>query len=309
MILTDHPIFEYIAPYFHLGDSDRDNLDVLQIPDQLRDIALQTVVCCCACGAVIHPLRTRALSERSRVAGTVERRLFYSGTCSSETNPGCSRTIAARDHKSAMRSCLAARTTIVPPLPGTDDDDDDIPPLPFTNRTAKSGGKSKGNDNFLTPPSYLDVLRQFGTIELDPCGSATGSFVDALREYRLDKGEDGLVLPWGPMAWGLIHVNPPYSQTRAWIEKADAEAALGCEIVMLIAARPGTIAWQKMNATSVCFWRGRLTFLDPATKLPPVDAKGKPTGAMFDSAAVYWGERESAFRAVFAKHGKVVSWR
>ena len=99
MILFDHPVWPHVAPYAHV-DAGRDNLDFLQMPDQLRGLALGVVANCVSCGAVVHPLRARAKSERSRVAGTaVERRLFYAPTCPTETRPGCSRTKAAMAHK------------------------------------------------------------------------------------------------------------------------------------------------------------------------------------------------------------------
>lgn len=114
MILFDHPIWQYVAPYAHVEDG-RANVDFLQVPDQLRALALDAVCNCVACGAVIHPLRARAKSERSRVAGTaIERRLFYAPTCPTEVNSGCSRTVAARDHKKRVKVIfgLASEETV-----------------------------------------------------------------------------------------------------------------------------------------------------------------------------------------------------
>lgn len=104
MILFQHPIWRFVVPYSHLV-AGRDNLDFLQMPDELRALALNAVSNCVSCGAVIHPMRARAKSERSRVAGTaIERRLFYAPTCPTEINSGCSRTIQARDHKRKLRA-------------------------------------------------------------------------------------------------------------------------------------------------------------------------------------------------------------
>ena len=177
------------------------------------------------------------------------------------------------------------------------------------NRTAKVGGRSKGNDCYLTPDSFLAVLREMGPIELDPAGSEAGSFVKPAREYRLDRGEDGLALPWKVKMGALVYCNPPYSQTRKWVEKADAEHAKHLsEIILLVAARTDTIATQAMKAKCVCFWKGRITFIDPITKQPPLDKHGKPAGAMFPSMMLYYGLREPRFREVFEPHGKVVRW-
>jgi hypothetical protein len=178
------------------------------------------------------------------------------------------------------------------------------------NRTAKSGGKSTGNDFYLTPADFLDVVRLMGPIELDPAGSEKGSFVNAEREYRLDRGEDGLVLSWRLRSIdALSFCNPPYSKGRAWIEKADAEFEQHeSESLLLIAARTETVAVQASKACFICFVKGRLTFCDPITKAPPKDAKGKDTAAMFPSMVLYYGQREARFRAVFEPLGKVVRW-
>lgn len=104
MTLFEHPIWRYIAPYAHV-EANRSNVDFLQVPDQLRSLALEVVTNCCSCGAVIHPLRARAKSERSRIGGTaIEKRLFYAPTCPTEVNSGCSRTHAAREHKKKVRA-------------------------------------------------------------------------------------------------------------------------------------------------------------------------------------------------------------
>jgi hypothetical protein len=102
MTVLDHPIWKYIRPFITVNAA-RENIDVREIPDDLRDCALDIVVNCAACGKVIHPFRVRAKSDRARIADSAEeRRLFYAGTCPSERDPGCSRTTAAREHKDFM---------------------------------------------------------------------------------------------------------------------------------------------------------------------------------------------------------------
>lgn len=103
MILFDHPIWRYVAPFTHIPDG-RDNIDLIGMPDDLRDLALGVIANCVSCGRVIHPLRARAKSERSRIANTaVERRLFYAATCPTDVDSGCARSKAARDHKNTVR--------------------------------------------------------------------------------------------------------------------------------------------------------------------------------------------------------------
>lgn len=99
MTIFDHPIWPIVEPFARLA-SGRNNLDILQPPDDVRKQALAAIANCVACGVEIHPFRVRVKSKRSRVAGdVVERRLFYAATCPSSVNPGCSRTKAAKDHK------------------------------------------------------------------------------------------------------------------------------------------------------------------------------------------------------------------
>lgn len=106
MTLFELPLWQHLAPYAHV-DSGRGNLDLLQLPDSLRVEALGLMVNCVSCGAPSHPLRSRVLSKRSRISGVAtERRLFYAATCSTDANPGCSRTRAAKIHKQWMLAYL-----------------------------------------------------------------------------------------------------------------------------------------------------------------------------------------------------------
>lgn len=109
MTLFDHPIFKYVIPYASL-DEGRMNLDFLQLPEDLRDLALKVEVNCVACGKPICCLRARMKSERSRVGNSAtEKRLFYAPTCPTDQNPGCSRTHDAKAHKIAMVGRLMAQ--------------------------------------------------------------------------------------------------------------------------------------------------------------------------------------------------------
>lgn len=103
MTIFDHPIWEYLAGYVHMP-SGRDNIDLLQVPEPLRSIALTVVSNCISCGRVIFPLRARAKSKRSRVAHTtIEKRLFYAPTCPTSKDSGCARSRAAQMHKDEVR--------------------------------------------------------------------------------------------------------------------------------------------------------------------------------------------------------------
>lgn len=106
MTLFEHPLWQHVAPYAKLTEG-RDNLDFLNLPDQLRALALDVLVNCVSCGRPIRCLRARVKSSRSRVGGTeTERRLFYAPTCETEVNAGCSRTRAMKCHKDVVRAAM-----------------------------------------------------------------------------------------------------------------------------------------------------------------------------------------------------------
>jgi len=76
-------------------------------------------------------------------------------------------------------------------------------------------------------------------------------------------------MPWGGQR---VWCNPPYSELRAWIQKARVSAQFGTTTVMLIPARTDTAAfhdciYNKPN-TEVRFLRGRLKFGDSKNSAP-----------------------------------------
>lgn len=150
--------------------------------------------------------------------------------------------------------------------------------------------------DWCTPLVVLERVRQVGPIVLDPCASR-GAIVRAAVEYH--EGDDGLTKSWA--LGGLVYVNPPYGRPISrWTWKMREEGERGVELVALLPARVDTEWWQEdvaPSAESICFWRGRLTFL------------GAEQGAPFPSAVVYWGERVRRFVRAFAGAGWIVGGR
>jgi hypothetical protein len=68
----------------------------------------------------------------------------------------------------------------------------------------------KKNDHLQTPEW---VYKSLGHIDLDPCASPDTRI--GARNYALERGEDGLQLPWE----GFVYCNPPFSQKQVWAEK------------------------------------------------------------------------------------------
>jgi DNA N-6-adenine-methyltransferase (Dam) len=161
-----------------------------------------------------------------------------------------------------------------------------------------------GSDNWCTPTPVLDRVRRIGPIGIDPCTEADNPTGARLFKTKLAFEGDDWVEQLEPGE--LAYVNPPYSvmeSTQArpgWAAFIPYQAAEGCEVVSLVAARPDTrwfdyLVWQ--TAQAVCFWKGRLRFV------------GAPSSAPFPSCLVYHGPRTWRFEEAFHDAGKVVRLR
>ena len=162
---------------------------------------------------------------------------------------------------------------------------------------------ASGRQDHCTPEGFLVLVRTvLGRIDLDPCASRD-SVVGATESYYTE--DDGLKLPWfqaqgnglEPGAGVKVFCNPPYARDVVrWIDKCIEEhagAAGGDELILLTASRTDTRWFQRLfcHATTVCFWRGRLTF------------RGCDAPAPFPSLVSYFGDRPTWFRSVFGKAG------
>ena len=67
------------------------------------------------------------------------------------------------------------------------------------------------SDEWYTPKSIFDALGL--EFDLDPCSPREGSVVPAKQVYALPF--DGLTAPW----FGLVWVNPPYSDPKPWVSR------------------------------------------------------------------------------------------
>ena len=121
--------------------------------------------------------------------------------------------------------------------------------------------KDKSTDKWETPKDFYEELNSEFNFDFDPCPI----------DWTPTTHPDGLSIPWG----NSTIVNPPYSQTKKWIEKASNESKLGKQVVMLINACVDTIAFHKyiynQPHVEVRFIKGRIRFtspLRPECKLP-----------------------------------------
>jgi len=172
---------------------------------------------------------------------------------------------------------------------------------------------SSAKQDWLTPPYFLDIVRQLGPIALDPCANPL-SFVKAWWSfYGGPNHVDGLAQRWFIPENTVCFVNPPYGRTlHLWAAKMASEGSsiirdAGAHEVSLIPARTGTGYWEKYIwpfADAVCFWHGGHQY--PARMcFYGLDGRPADTGATFDAAVVYFGKQRERFKEIFTPYGTV----
>ena len=105
------------------------------------------------------------------------------------------------------------------------------------------------NDKWATPKELYNKLNDEFKFNYDPC------------PINWKPGDaDGLQTEWGASSF----VNPPYSDTASWIQKAHGEWKKGKQVVMLINAITDTRAFHKFiyNQAELRFLPGRIKFVD-----------------------------------------------
>lgn len=162
---------------------------------------------------------------------------------------------------------------------------------------------SSEDQTWNTPRWYIErAVRALGPVGFDPCSNPF-SVVGACTEYMLERGQDGLSLPWLGLGWG--HLNPPFGRVIGrWMRRAAATQRQGGEVLALVPARIDTLWWQSaMTVAAVgILWRGRFTY-----RLRGVQHGNAP----FPTSLLYFGPRARDVVAEFCDSGIVVPgwWR
>jgi len=138
---------------------------------------------------------------------------------------------------------------------------------------------SSKTDQWSTPQDLFDKLNEEFHFTLDPCADEYNHKCD--KYYT--ESDDGLKQDW---SGETVFVNPPYSDSKHWIEKCYKEARKNhTRSVMLIPARTDTVAFQKyilpysgINSANpkYCYYAGlfdgegciRITEKDPKNNNP-----------------------------------------
>ncbi len=161
-----------------------------------------------------------------------------------------------------------------------------------SQKTSKTS--EKPSDNWYTPQHIIDlVIQVLNQIDLDPCAE-TGKNIPASTHYT--HTDNGLIQPWH----GRIFLNPPYSCPGKWITKLTEEIATG-RVTEAIALVPGATDtnWLSpiLKTQPVCFWKGRIKFLDTNYK-PKLPARQS-------HILIYWGDNSARFLEIFDAYGVV----
>ena len=157
---------------------------------------------------------------------------------------------------------------------------------------------NSGENEWYTPPEIIEAASDvMGSIDLDPASCETAqSNVKAKRFYTAD--DDGLSKKWTGNVW----LNPPYSKELIgqFAAKVVAESSRFEQAIVLVNNATDTAWFHELTsvASAVCFFRGRVKFLDKT---------GKPANTPVQGQAVlYVGQNVESFRKSFSPFGFVV---
>ena len=153
--------------------------------------------------------------------------------------------------------------------------------------TATTGNKT---DCWNTPPEFVgDVIKYFGTLDLDPCCNDENNPNVPARKVYTEK-TNGLAHEW---IADSVFMNHPYSNSKEWVPYAVSQYELGNskEMILLIKLDVSTKWWKSVSQYSWIAINKRLKF---------GDGKG---AAPFQSAIIYLGENLDEFNKVFGKYG------
>lgn len=122
--------------------------------------------------------------------------------------------------------------------------------------------KEKNRDLWQTPKFVFDHYNKRFNFTHDVAASELNHLCD--EYFTVD--DDALSRDWGTVNW----LNPPYSETEKWIQKAIDQAVTGKVTVMLVPAAT-SVAWfanAMTRASEVEIITGRIGFVDCDTGLP-----------------------------------------
>lgn len=155
---------------------------------------------------------------------------------------------------------------------------------------------SNSTNEWYTPPGVIERARRcMGGIDLDPASNDTAQqWIKATMYYT---ASTPLQAAWAGRVW----LNPPFDDTRAWVERLEREYTCGAvtAAVLLVNSAPGYVWWENLwRLRPVVLLRDRLRF---------IQANGQPGGqAKKGQTVAYFGTDNRAFIDAFGDLGRVV---
>lgn len=131
----------------------------------------------------------------------------------------------------------------------------------------------RSKQDYRTPSAFLDAVKRYLSIDAFDCDLAA-SPDNAVADLFLTEDLSAFDAPSWKFGNGWNWCNPPYSDIRPWVERAEYESHLGAATAMLIPASVGSNWWRDFvhNRARVLLLNGRLAFMpDKPTWLYPKD--------------------------------------
>ncbi len=152
---------------------------------------------------------------------------------------------------------------------------------------------SKDNDIWATPPEYFEKLDRIFKFTCDVCALPFNTKV--LDNYFTPE-DDGLKQKWSGVCW----MNPPFSESGKWVEKAVKESENGTIVVALLPSFVDTSWWRNYvhKKSDMIIPTKRLRFLRYSQQITQIDLNGdklpasKKATSRFGCCIVVWGITE-----------------
>ena len=133
---------------------------------------------------------------------------------------------------------------------------------------------SKASDEWATPQAFFDALDREFVFGIDCAATPENAKCDEFYSY-VSEELNALTVPW-KREHGVHWCNPPYSQCRAFVEKAARARVFGVTTVMLVPSRTDTkwfheFIWEvnrPKSGVEVRFIKGSLKFGDGKNSAP-----------------------------------------
>ncbi len=127
-------------------------------------------------------------------------------------------------------------------------------------------GRSK--QDYCTPPEFIQAVKKrlgIGEFAVDLAASRENSVASVYFTEEMNSLTQSWIMQ-GRWVW----CNPPFSNIKPWVDKADEEALKGAQIAMLLPASVGANWWLDYvdGKAHALFLNGRLTFVGEIAPYP-----------------------------------------